>query len=82
MVTKKLHHMYCSSDFLHENTWNEKRLSPSYNSALMIAKAHHIEHKFNDAPKFASALPSSAVEPKIYATMYCWPINVGTLWFC
>ena len=37
----------------------------------MIVKAYHIEHKCNDAPKFASALPSSAVELKNCRTMYC-----------
>jgi hypothetical protein len=65
IVTKKLGHIYSSSNFCHENTWDEKRLLSSYNSAPMIVKAYHIENKCNDAPNIASTLPSSVVEPKI-----------------
>ena len=74
--------MYGSSNFRKENIRDMKRLPSSYNCAPMIAKAYHIEHKCNDTPKFASALPSSAAEPKILGTLYCRPINVGTFRFC
>ena len=82
VVKKKVDVIYSSPNFRHENTWDEKRLVLSYSSDPMIARTYHFEHKCNVAPKFSSAIPSSAVEPKHWRTMYCRPFNVGTFRFC
>ena len=82
MDTKKVGILHSSINFCEDNTWNEKRLLLSYSSAPMIAKAYHIRHHCKDVPKFPSTIPSYAVEPKNWGTMYGRPFNVGTFRFC
>ena len=80
--TKKLGLIYSSSNFRHENSWDEKRWWSSYSSAPIIARAYHLKHKYHDAPKFGLGLQCSAMQPKFCETLYCPPINVGTFRFC
>ena len=82
LLTPKFWELYKVVPIFFMHTGDEKRFTLSYSNAPKIAKAYHIEDKCNDAQKFGSALPSSAVEAQICVTLYCRPINVGTFRFC
>ena len=80
--TKKLRLIYSSSNFRHDNTWDEKRWWSSYSSVPIIARAYHLKYKCHYAPEFGLGLQCSAMWPRICETLYCPLINVETFRFC
>ena len=73
---------YTNRNFCQEDNREEERWWLQCSGTPIIVRVDHLQHEYHDAPKFGSALLSSAVWPKFRVTLYGTPTNVKTLRFC